>query len=63
MTPEEYIERYGANLSEADKRYIMVFGAPTLAAPGAARNPYTSGLRIADAPDDDEDDRAGESRT
>jgi hypothetical protein len=46
---EQYIEQYGANLTEAEKRYIRAFGAPQIAE-GPARRAYTPGLRIADAP-------------
>lgn len=46
MDADEYIERYGAALTESEKRYIRAFGAPTIAS-GPARNPSTPGLRIA----------------
>jgi hypothetical protein len=45
---ETYIEQYGAGLTEAEKRYIRAFGAPEFT-PGPARNPYTPGVRIANA--------------
>ena len=48
MTAEEYIAIYGASLSEADKRYIRAFGAPSVPAAGPARNPSTPGLTTAD---------------
>lgn len=44
MTPEEYIAQYGAHLTESEKRYIMAFGAPTVAIPGASRRPETPAL-------------------
>lgn len=50
MDTEDYIQQYGATLSEADRRYIRAFGAPSIPGPGAGRNPYTPGLRVADAP-------------
>jgi hypothetical protein len=50
MDAEQYIATYGANLSEAEKRYIRAFGAPAVPAAGPSRSPYTPGLQIADAP-------------
>lgn len=50
MEAEEYIATYGADLSEADKRYIRAFGAPSVPSAGASRNPYTPTLQVADAP-------------
>jgi hypothetical protein len=49
MDAEEYIALYGANLSEADKRYIRAFGAPPGFIPGSSRSPSTPGLTVADA--------------
>jgi len=50
VTAEEYIERYGAQLSDADKRYIMAFGPPAGFHEGSALNPSTPNLRVANAP-------------
>lgn len=46
MDAEEYIEQYGAALSDADKRYIRAFGAPQFT-PGPANRPTTPNPHIA----------------
>lgn len=45
MDAAEYIDRYGAHLSDAEKRYIRAFGAPAVSDPGqAARRPATPSI-------------------
>lgn len=52
MDAETYIAQHAAHLTDAEKRYIRAFGAPVIS-DGPSRNPYTPGVRIADAPDDE----------
>lgn len=50
MDAETYIAQHASRLSDADVRYIRAFGAPAESSQ-MGRNPYTAGLRVADAPD------------